>query len=287
MTFQEFANKKVLGVPVLYLAAGFVTVLAIVAWRMKSTPDTETSGTTPEDGVAGTDIDDPQNALAGMEGSGAYSGYVTNGTVVVQPTTPEAEEPPEVNNDTWRKGAAEWLVAQKKATGVDAYSALSKYLDGDNLSFEEGALVNAAIAEKGLPPEPVAKVGTIATPATPAPAPAQKQFNNFPGTHVVKGTNDNTAAKLSTLYYGVADALHTNKIAAANTGLGPVTTTYSTGAKVVIPVYFNPRYYVVTGKSDTYPSQVAAKNGITYQQIGALNPGVASPYNKGARIRVL
>jgi hypothetical protein len=282
VTFQELAAKKVLGVPVLYLAAGFVAILAVVAWRMKSTPDADTSGVNPENGVAGSELDDPDNALAGMEGNG-YSGFVTNGTVVVQPTTPTAEEPPEVNNDTWRKGATEWLVSQKKASGVEAYSALSKYLDGDQLSIEEGVIVNAAIAEKGLPPEPVAKVGGVAGPTE---APAQKQFSSFPGAHTVKGSNDNTATKLASLYYGNSDALHVNKIASANPALGPSSTTYNIGTRLTIPYYANPRYYTVTGKSDTWPSQIAAKNGLSYNQFLALNPSATAPYAKGAKMRV-
>jgi hypothetical protein len=284
VTFQELAAKKVLGVPVLYLAAGFVTILAILAWRMKSTPDTDTSGVDAADSVAGADQtgeNDSAAVLAGMEADGNYSGYVTNGTVVVQPTAPPAQDatPAIADNDAWVKASAEWLVAQKKATGTDAYSALSKYVDGDNLSFDEGNLVNLAIAEKGRPPEPLGKVGTIGT------APAQKQFSNFPGTHTVKSTNDNTATKLAALYYGNSDALHTNKIAAANLALGPVSTTYNVGSRISIPAYSTPRYYTID-KSHTWPSQVASKNGLSYNQFLALNPGLIAPYKVGSKVRV-
>jgi hypothetical protein len=281
VNFKELADKKVLGVPVLYLAAGFVTILAVVAWRMKSTPNTDTSGLDAADGTSGSTETDGAAVLAGMEADGNYSGYVTNGTVVVQPvaTSTETASTTIADNDAWVKAGAEWLVAQKKATGTEAVSALSKYVGGDNLSFDEGTLVNLAIAEKGQPPDSLGKIGTIST------APAQKQFSNFPGSHTVKGTNDNAATKLSALYYGNSDSLHTNKIASANLSLGPPSATYNVGAKVAIPTYTTPRYFVIK-KGYTYPSQVAAKNGLSYNQFLALNPGLIAPYKIGTKVRV-
>jgi hypothetical protein len=284
MTFQELAAKKVLGVPVLYLAAGFVTILAIVAWRMKSTSDTDTSGIDAANSVAGADQtseNDSAAVLAGMEADGSYSGYVTNGTVVVQPTPSTATEttPAIADNGAWVKAGAEWLVAQKKASGTEAVSALSKYVDGNDLSFDEGALVNLAIQEKGQPPESLGKIGIVNT------APAQKQFNNYPGTHTVKGANDNTPAKLAALYYGNSDALHSNKIAASNLALGPVGTTYNVGTKVAIPAYANPRYAIVDAKH-IWPGQLASANGLSYTQFLALNPGLIAPYKVGSKVRV-
>lgn len=280
MTFQEFAAKKVLGVPVLYLGAAAVTILLIVAWRLKATPDDSDGAVSADDATVGTDEGSTAGQLAGMDGS-PYEGFTTNGTVVVQPQTPVATdtEPVIKDNDDWVRAGAEWLVAQKKASGSTAATALTKYVDGENLSFDEGNLVNLAIEEKGQPPDPLGKIGTIGT------APAQKQFNNYPGTHTVKGTNDNTPTKLAALYYGNSDSLHTNKIASANLAYGPVSTTYNVGTKITIPLYTNPRYYTIT-KTTTWPSQVAAKNGLSYNQFLALNPGLTAPYKVGSKVRV-
>lgn len=280
MNFKELANKKVIGVPVLYLAAAAVTILAIVAWRMKALPTEDKAGVDPADATAGAEATGVDNSLAGDP----YSGLNTTGTVIVQPsaTTPDDVAPAIGDNEAWVKAAAEWLVAKNKATGTDAYTALNKYVSGENLSYDEGALVNAAIAEKGQPPDNVGTIGTIGA------LPAQKQFTKFPGAHTVKSTNDNTPAKLATLYYGAANADQINTIVAANFNLGPNTTTYPVGTKINVPMWTNPRYYTVTGKnSDVYPSNIAAKNGITYAMVMGLNPGYVFPAKVGAKVRVL
>jgi LysM repeat protein len=273
MNFSELIRKRVAGVPVTYLAAAAVLVLAIVAWRMK--PSTPPPADEP---IAG----DPDTELP-TEGD-PYGGLATQGTVTVVQQPAQTAPVIEKTNETWVKEGAEWIVAHPTAdltaSGTAAVSALNRFLQGEDLSYEEGRIVNAVIREKGQPPDGTGSVGKISD------APGQKQFTNFPGKHTVKGVNDNTPAKLSTLYYGTADALHVNKLVAANTALGPATGSYSVGTKVTIPVYFNPRYFTVT-KATTYPSQVAAKNGITYQQLIALNPGLAAPYKVGTKVRVL
>src|SRR6185436_2945490 len=181
MTFEEFAKKKVVGVPVLYLAAAAVVILGIVAWRMKPTATDETAGVDPADGTAGTD--DEANGLAGMDDP--YGGFNTTGTVVVQPTAPSGNDATAAfeSNDEWARAGAEWLVAQNKSTGTEASGALNKYLSGDNLTFDEGALVNAVIKEKGQPPDPITQIGSVGE------QPARKQFAGSNGTHTVMGSN--------------------------------------------------------------------------------------------------
>lgn len=281
MGYDEFAKKKVLGVPVLYVAAAAVTILVIVAWKMKAVGDQETPGVTPEDGVAGAESDESNaGGLAGM--GNAYDGYNSNGTVVVSPipTPTQTAEPTFSDNDAWVKASAEWLVAKNKASGTDASRALNKYVAGENLSFDEGSLVNAAISEKGQPPDPIGQIGTIGE------QPARKQFAGSNGTHTVQGTNDNTMPKLAALYYGVGDALHANRIAEYNTGLGPVTTTFTAGTKVVIPSYVNPVYYTVTGKnSDNLFKTIAGKAGASVPMIRALNPSLTEPIPNGTKVR--
>jgi len=280
ISFSEFAKKKVLGVPVLYIAAAAVTILAVIAWRLKPAADTNTPGVNPEDGTAGTGEDTNAGSLAGM--ADPYSGFDTNGTVVVQPTSPTGNPPVDQTNDDWLKAAIPVTATAMKLSQGTVQSALSHYLDGDDLSFDEGQIRDTAIEKNGLPPEGVAKIGIVNT------APAQKQFTVFPGKHTVKGSNDNTASKLAYLYYGstnVRNADNANQIAAANPGLGPPTTTYNVGTVVVIPFPTQPRYWTVTKDATTFKI-AAAKNGVTVDYLRNLNPGTGEPLKVGSSLRV-
>lgn len=166
MTFSELAAKKVVGVPVLYLAGAFVAVLAVVAWRMKpSTPDTDSEFAETEDAVL------DENGIA--DGKNPYAGMATNGTVIVQPAPPaEAPEPDGIDtNDEWiRKGAA-WLVAEKGVSGPAAFTALSKYVNGQSRSLTEGQWVEAVFKQFGAPPDAFQETPLPAptTPTTPTP----------------------------------------------------------------------------------------------------------------------
>lgn len=269
-SFQEFARRKIFGIPLLYLVGAGVIIVAIVAYKMKpATPATPAA-----------DADTPStDANADTNDESAYSGLSTNGTVIVAPqptTTTTVVE----TNDTWLKSAVAEVVKAKIATAGDAQSALTKYLAGDNLSFDEGKIRDYALEKLGIPPEPLYQIGTVSE------APAQKQFSLFPGTHTVKGNNDNSAGKLAQLYYGNADANHVNSIVSRNFNLGPSSTTYPPGTKVTIPEWTTPRYYTVQ-KGYQYPTQIAAKNGIQYAQLIGLNPGVTFPVAVGTKVRVL
>ena len=276
MDFKELAQKKVFNIPVIYIAAAAVLALAYFAWKMKTSKDSgaEDPGTEPDAG-----IDDQAASVAD-----AYSGLNSTGTVtVVQGGTKDDEEAVKQSNEDWATAAIKWLVANKKATATEAQSAIDHYLSGNDLSYDEANLVNLvrASSEIGEPPEKVAigNVGTV--------APAQKQFSNYPGKHTVKGSNDNTAAKLGQLYYGSGDSSHANRIAASNVSLGPVGTTYIPGTVVVIPAWIPPKFYTVTGVGDVRASQVGSKNGVVTGVIRSLNPGLTEPYKKGTKVRVV
>lgn len=274
-SFSDIARKKVAGIPVIYLAGAFVVILAIVAYRMQNkAPVVDKAGTAD---AAGTGVDGSGNAVD--EGA-AYAGLASNGTVTVAPQATPTETAVEQTNDMWLRSAAKDVADAKIATAADAQAALSKYLTGDNLSFDEGKIRDYAVQKDGLPPEPLQQIGTVST------APAQKQFTNFPGTHTVKGDNDNTPAKLAQLYYGRSDYLVTDSIVSQNYNLGPNTSTYSVGTTVKIPAYTEPRYFTAV-KGYQYPTQIAAKNGISYAQLLGLNPGAVYPLPIGRKIRVL
>lgn len=272
MTFDEFSKKKIVGIPVLYLAGGLVVILVVVAWKLKAAPEP-----TPPD-AAGTDDGTGAPELAGSDS--AYDGFNTNGTVVVQPTAPTGNEPVSETNETWLASAIAYVVKEKLATPGYAQETLTKYLDGNDLSFSEGKIRDAALTGVGLPPEGVSKIGITAS------EPARKQFSQYPGTHTVKGANDNTAGKLATLYYGSAHAGDgALKIASVNLKLGPATTTYPTGTKIQIPSYVTPGTFTAT-KTTTHFKDIAAKSGTTADVVRALNPNLSEPFAVGTKVRV-
>lgn len=272
-SFNDLAKKKVAGVPVLYLAGAFVIILAIVAWKMK--PSTPAPVASPADG--GTDPN------ASPDGSPAdYAGLSTHGTVTVVQGTQTADPVVKQTNEDWYRAAVDYLVTSNLASPSQAESAMSKYLNGDNLSFPEGELKDKAILKLKLPPEPLATIGVI-SPASPAPA--QRQFSNFPGGHTVKGPNDNTPSALAQLYYSNGDAVHSALIVQQNARLGTGSVTYPPGTAVVIPAWHDPKYYTTT-KDGYTASGVAAVNGTTATSIDILNPGMSFPVKKGTKVRV-
>jgi hypothetical protein len=274
-SFSEFAKKKVLGVPVIYLVGAFVAILALVAWKLKPTVD-PTTGDTASDPAAGGGTDTPTDSTTGMPD---YSSLDNTGTVVVTPTPLPTADVTAETNDTWLKAAIAAVVAAKAATTADAQSALTKYLSGDNLSFDEGKIRDVALLKEGIPPEPLTQIGSVSA------APAQKQFTNFPGTHTVKGASDNSMSKIATLYYGSGDGVHADKIAAANTSLGPTASVLNVGTRVHVPAWVTPKF-VKAAKGYQTDSQIASKNGIAAINVQRLNPNRTSPYPIGTAIRV-
>lgn len=271
MTFSEFAKKKVLGVPVLYIAGAAVAIFAVVAWKMKpaSSGDSSTDGEVPPD--AGGPHDVPPD----------YSGLNSNGTVIVQPTPVPDQNADKQTNEEWERTAIQLLIDDKKATPTEAQAAIHTYMEGGNLTYDQGVLKDYAVGKMGLPPEPMPVIGQV------GPKPAQKQFSHFPGHHTVKGNSDNTSSKLAALYYGNGDSLHAIKIAASspNEKLGPNGTTYPVGTVVYIPGWTNPKYYYTT-KDVNWPSEVARKNALSYDSFLAFNPGLTAPYKPGTKVRV-
>ena len=270
MNFKELSGKKVLGVPVLYLGAAAVTILAIVAWKMKPAPtgDSETPADGSGDGAPGSGSDDPYGDLA------------TGGTVVVQPVTPTPAEVVEETNETWERAAVDYLVNDRKmASAGAAQAAIRAYLDGGDLEYEQGLLRDAAVSKLGIPPEGLPQVGKTNDP------PAQRQFSNFPGKHTVKGSNDNTPAKLANLYYGNAAADRIDKIVATNHRMGPSNTTYPKGTVVSIPKWINPAFVTATTSMRT-AAQLASKNAISQDVLRALNPNRTFPVAVGTKIRI-
>lgn len=276
MDLKAVFSKKVAGIPVLYIAGGVAVLGLVYAVRMKSTVPSTDGGT----GDEGTE--EEKDGSLTTSGSADYSGLNGTGTVVVQPQQPPTEDKVEETNETWGKAAIDYLIESNLASPGAAELAITTYLAGGNLSYEQGLLRDAAIRKLKSPPQSIT-VGTTGS------QPAQKQFSLFPGNHTVKGSNDNTAAKLSTLYYGTADALHVDLIVSANSQYGPKTGTYNVGTVVKIPAFQGYNYYTTTKTVRTF-KMIAAKSGLSIPQIKALNPTRTETENMnlpiGLKVRV-
>jgi hypothetical protein len=266
--FQEIARKKVAGVPVIYLAAGAVVILAIVAYKMRpsSAPEDPTTGDPTEGGLAPT--------------PNPYDSLSSDGTVTVVQGGPSTVPDEEVStNSTWVTKGAAWLVKNKSVPGSDAIAALNKYINGQDKSYDEKQWVDAVIAEYGAPPDGIAEGGkTGYKPASTQGTP--------PTTHTVKGASDNTYGDIAALYYGHNDQPTFDLVQAANPNLG-LTGPFPVGTKINVPAYHVPSYYTVPSNVKSMTSaQVASKNGISVYQIEALNNTSKTTWTKGSRVRV-
>jgi len=125
-------QKKVFGIPAVYLAVGFVLILALVAWRLKSTtPTATTTDTTNPDATATSEDLNPA---------------VPTGTVYAQnPQTPD--QPVIETNDTWMRKSLAFLIAKGENPGT-VQLALQHYLAGNDLTYDEGRLRDAAVVLK-------------------------------------------------------------------------------------------------------------------------------------------
>ncbi len=278
MNFNEFAQKKVLGVPILYVIGAAVVIFAVVAWKLKPSAGSSQAEEAPADAAdTGGDLPDP------------YDEFETKGTVIVNPNPVPNPDQDLANqgiqtNTEWLTKGTQYLITEKNATGTAAASALTKYINGQDRSFDEDMWVNAVIKEFGLPPDG-ADIGSGSVGGKPA----TKQFTGA-GTHTVQGTSDNTASALAGLYYNSNAQDRIDLIEAANLskGLGP----YPTGAQIAIPEYRVPKYYTTPKSGYLFAGNVAINNGISLETLAALNNPKGGAYARdykfapGTRLRV-
>lgn len=269
---RELLGKKVAGVPVAYIALFAVIGLAVYAWQTQSV--------SADDGATDdADATETDSAGGDLDDSGQPVFVANPSTNPVGVTDPATNAPVSVDdNDLWLKRTVAWLVQKGYAGAGDAQSAMSKYLNGDNLSYDEGQLRDKAIAQYGLPPEPP-------TPGTTAGKAATRQFSHFPGVHTVQGANDNTYAKIAQLYWGRQDAASISALTAANVveiGHGG---SFPKGTKVKVPAYAVPKYYTATSATKSLPG-IARKNGMAQARLQELNPTLKFPVAVGTRVRI-
>jgi hypothetical protein len=273
-TLKNLMSKRLLNIPVLYWTFAAAIIFLVVALKLKpfGPKADETTGSDTKDGDSAglAPTPNPYDSLD-PDGKGTV-------TVIQQPAPTKEEETTIKTNDAWIREGAEWLTAKKEVPGSQGLSALTKFINGQDRSYNEQIWVDQVIAEKGQPPDGVTATGKVGY------KPAQKQFTNFPGKHTVKGGSDNTYGDLATLYYGHNDQPAYDLIQANNPQLG-LQGPFSVGTVVNIPAYRTPVYYTVTASSMTI-NQIAAKNGTSVYAISALNNTSKTTWSKGSKVRV-
>jgi hypothetical protein len=268
---SPFLSRKILGVQVLYWLAIGVLILAYVAYRMRNASADLPPAAETDPSLA------PENA---DESAASYDGFTAQPT----PTYSSGVAPSTTveTNESWAKKATEFVGASGLATYGDAQLAIQKYLNGDQLSFKEGQIRDAAIKQFGAPPEAVTVGGTDPKPA--APATAAKRQGTPPCYHTIRGANDNTYSELSQLYYGTIandriDLLQAANISRGKSGPWPV------GTRMMIPAYHPPKYYTSTKTINTL-KEIAAKNSTSVTVLRILNDGIKDTLKTGTKVRV-
>lgn len=267
---KDLASKKLYGIPVLYIAALMVAILAVVAFKMKPSKelDEETVDTEEAEDLVPTAED-----IATAD----YGFAATRGTVTVSGASLGTETSTVLDtNELWVRRAAEWLATQG-FTATAAHEGLTRYVEGQELSYEQGGMRDKAVAQFGLPPETV-------SPGTTKDAPG-KRVGTPPVTHTVKGSNDNTYTKLASLYYSRTDGLAIDLLQRDNVNRLGHAGPWPVGTTVKIPKWNSPSYAKAKSGMTTL-AQFAAKNGVTKTAIMEMNDGMKFPVKIGTRVRV-
>ena len=158
---SSILGRKVGGVPVLYIAAAIAVILVTLAWQTLRHKRAATNNTT------GAPADSTAN-------DGAYSDVPMVPALTYGSVTPFPAQGPTVDtgtnaaiktNDQWFKAAEQYLIGQGYNAG-DAQVALQHYLQGADLSYDQGVMRDAAVKEYGLPPT-ITDTGITAPKVTP------------------------------------------------------------------------------------------------------------------------
>jgi hypothetical protein len=138
----------------LYLLGGGVAIIAIYAYKTKSA--------TPAAAVAATPVAPPVATIGGD----VYPTMPVGTNIVAPAPAPAAGTNTTVTtNDAWLKQGVAFL-GTSGVTGGIAQSALSLYLDGNQMSYAQGVLRDKVIAQFGLPPN-LGPSGPTAMPHSP------------------------------------------------------------------------------------------------------------------------
>jgi hypothetical protein len=276
MDFKSLTDKKVAGIPALYLILG-VTVIALYgAIKIKPAPAPADAGADTGADTAGDLPDTSQPVFTATPTITQPSGVVTSVSAASGPDT----------DDLWKRRAIDYL-RQNGYTLDLATSAINKYLDGQALTVTEAGARDKAVALFGLPPEGIPDTSTTprttSLPTTPNyNGPASRQ-GVPPITHIVRGKSDDSYDELSRLYYGRTGASENLLIRSYNPShlSGP----FPVGTSIKIPRYVEPKWYNATSATRT-AAAIAQKNGTTPRRIHDLNLRKQFPVRPGTRVRV-
>lgn len=275
-TASGILKRKVMGIPLIYIITLFVVLLAAYAYKSKkSSSDAAATAAAPAAGDLGAVTDDE----SGNPTDGTAVPVLQTGTVYSTGSavpTPDAGDTTTDTNDLWLTRGIQWAQANG-ILATDAQTALQAYLNGSDLSYDQGQIVNKVIAQDGPPP-------TLPTGTKIAAKPAQKQ-GTPPCTHTVQSTNDAQWVTLATLYYGRNDQATVDLLQGANPQITS-NMAFPIGTRVTIPAYHAPKYYTVTSTTRTL-AQIASKNGVSQQAITVMNNGkIKFPAAVGTKVRV-
>jgi hypothetical protein len=258
-------QRKVFGIPVMYLAALFVAVLVFFAWRMRDASSEETPATEPEG--------DPGSG--GGTGGESFGGDSSGPLVTNLPVTPTTVVTD--SNALWARRAIEWLYTVGGSTPELATRAITLYIEGSDLSYGQSALVDKANRQFGLPPEPITRGRTLSDQAG-------KTQGTPPIRHTVRSTSENSFAKLAKLYYGATHYDAVNLLEVANLSLDK-TKTFPLGTQVIIPKYRNPKMFKAT-QSVRSAEAIGGRNGISAAAVREYNDALKFPVKPGTMVRV-
>jgi hypothetical protein len=276
MDIKSLTAKKVGGIPVVWIILGVGVVALYGALKLKPAPaDTTATDAADTPDLTG-DVDTSQPVFSATPTITQPSGVNTGSVTAV--SGPDTDE-------LWKRRAIAYLIPSYGLTV--ATSAITKYLNSEVLTAQEGQARDAAVAQFGIPPESVP--GTATTPASPTnipttppySGPASKQ-GTPPTVHTVKGTSDNTWEELARLYYGSTSGDVLRLLHAYNTSLP---SSWTVGTRVTIPKLTEPKYYRANS-AHRNKYDIARVNGTTPAIIEGLNPGKKFPVKVGTRVRV-
>lgn len=265
---KTLTSKKVAGIPVIYIVLVLAAAALYGAIRMPKREDA------PEEQAE--ELDYASEPGGDIEGAVQQPVFIANPAVAVS-GVPDT-------NELWGRRAVEWLIGSGASVSA-ASTAITKYLEGETLSYDEGVLRDKAVKNFGIPPEGIIATSTAPKPATPTPGgykgPGSRQ-GVPPTTHTVTGKSDDQWLELTRLYYNRTGEPAIRLLIAANPNLKKP---FPKGTRVHIPAFHEPVYYRTTSATRTLHA-IAQKNGTTPVKVRLLNPGFAWPARIGARVRV-
>jgi hypothetical protein len=320
---KAFLTKKVAGIPIGVFVLVFAGVVLFFAIRMKKSAPVSTADPTADESASGDGSNTDPTQQTDFTAPGSTTGSVTAATVTTTQTT-DTNALWRTRAIQWAISTPIALpggpVTGEKISIEGATASVDKYLNSEVMNANEKAIRDAIVAHFGFPPEGVPEGatdtgdisddtgGNFSDPGDvsfnpppngsptiqPSPTPVSIPIAQRPPTkqgtppcvHVVVNGLDNSAAELAVLYHNsnsqdIVNKFHEVNLSTPGGPGGP----WAPGTHVNIPSHTTPAYYKATSATNTAP-EIGTKNGITGEQVKALNPGMNFPVRVGTSVRV-